>query len=205
MDAHATRLVVWDVPAAVERGATLRFKVGIKCAVECSAAARRVTIRDAAGRELAVAAVGHAPWPDTAALYYAEVELPAPAGDGAHVWEAAVSEAAAASPSAAAHAAATLSFQVRVVPAAECVVKVVAVDAASRAPVRGARVVLHPYRAVTDAQGVAEICVAKGAYRLFVSGRDYLPFRGDGDVRADVTIHAELDADRGPSDAELWS
>jgi hypothetical protein len=205
MDAHATRLVVWDVPTAVERGAALRFKVGIKCALECNAAARRVTIRDASGHELAATAVGRTPWPDTVALYYAEVALPAPVVDGAHVWEAAVEAAAAATPSAAAHAAATLSFQVRVVPSAECVVKIVAVDAATRAPVRGARVVLHPYRAVTDAQGVAEVAVPKGAYRLFVSGRDYLPFRGDGDVRGDVTIRAELDADRGPSDAELWS
>jgi hypothetical protein len=205
MDAHATRLVVWDVPATVERGAPLRFRVGIKCAVECSAAARRVTIRDAAGRELASAVAGNTPWPDTAALYYADIELPAPTTDGAHVWEAGVGEAAAATPSAAAHAAATLSFQVRVVPVPECVVKVVAVDATSRAPVRGARVVVHPYRAVTDAQGIAEVRVPKGAYRLFVSGRDYFPFRSDGEVRADVTIHAELAADRGPSDAELWS
>lgn len=205
MDSHATWLVVWDVPAAVERGARLRFKVGIKCAVECSAAARRVTIRDSVGRELTSAAVGNAPWPGTAALYCAEVELPAPATDGAHAWEAAVGEAAAATPSAAAHTAATLSFQVRVVPAPECVVTIVAVDAASRAPVRGARVVVHPYRAVTDAQGVAEVRVPKGAYRLFVSGRDYFPFRSDGEVRADVTIRAELAADRGPSDAELWS
>jgi hypothetical protein len=71
--------------------------------------------------------------------------------------------------------------------------------------VRGARVVVHPYRAVTDAEGVAELRVPKGAYRLFVSGGDYFPFRSDGEIGADVTIRAELDVDRGPSDAELWS
>jgi hypothetical protein len=92
-----------------------------------------------------------------------------------------------------------------VVRAPQCVLRVVAIDAASRKPVRGARVVVHPYRAVTDEQGVAELRVPKGAYRLFVSGRDYFPFRSDGEVRADVTIEAELAADRGPSDAELWS
>ena len=47
MDAHATRLVVWEGPTAGARGTTLRFKVGIKCAVECSVAGRRVTVRDA--------------------------------------------------------------------------------------------------------------------------------------------------------------
>ena len=45
----------------------------------------------------------------------------------------------------------------------------------------------------------------KGAYRLFVSGRDRFPFRSDGEIDSDVTIQAELDEDFGPSDAELWS
>jgi hypothetical protein len=96
-------------------------------------------------------------------------------------------------------------FQIRTVTAPEYLVKVVAVDAESRAPLPGAKVVVHPYRAITDAHGVAEIRVPKGAYRLFVSGRDHFPFRSDGEISADVTIRAELDKDLGPSDAELWS
>jgi hypothetical protein len=202
MEPHATRIVVWDVPLAIECGAPLRFKVGVKCAAECRVAEWRVAIRDAEGRALADVALGDTPWPETAALFHAEVEARAPAGEGLFVWEAAVAEVAGA---AAPHAAASTRFQVRVVQAPECRVKVVAVDAASRSPVRGARVVVHPYRAVTDAAGVAEIRVPKGTYRLFVSGRDYFPFRSDGQVSADVTIEAELHADRGPSDAELWS
>ena len=51
---------------------------------------------------------------------------------------------------------------------------------------------------------MAEIELPKGRYRLFVSGKDYLPFRHDTEVDADKTIKAELDADRGPSDADLW-
>jgi hypothetical protein len=204
MEAHATRIVVWDTPAAVECGAALRLKVGVKCAAECRAAGWRVAIRDAEGRSVTSAAVGDVPWPGTAAVYYAELELRAPDTAGLHAWEAAL-EPAAAAIDRPAHAAASTQFQLRAVPAPECVVKVVAVDAASRTPVRGARVVVHPYRAVTDAEGVAELRVPKGAYRLFVSGRDYFPFRSDGEFSADVTIRAELDIDRGPSDAELWS
>lgn len=205
MDTHATRLVVWDTPAAVECGAPLRLKVGVKCAAECRAAGWRVAIRDAQGRHVAAAAVGDVPWPGTAALYCAELELRAPDAAGLHAWEAWLEADPAPAPGHAAHEAASARFHVRTVPAPECVVKVVAVDAASRAPVRGARVVVHPYRAVTNADGVAEIRVPKGAYRLFVSGRNYFPFRSDGEVSADVTIEAELDVDRGPSDAELWS
>ena len=205
MDSHATRVVVWDVPAATECGAPLRFKVGVKCAAGCHSAGRQVTIRDAAGNDVASVAVGDVPWSGTDALHYAELELPAPAEQGSYAWEASVAADPAREPGGAAHAAATAAFQVRTVPPPECLVKVVAVDAVSRTPVCGARVVVHPYRAVTDAQGVAELRVPKGAYRLFVSGRDYSPYRSDGEVRADVTIEAELDADRGPSDAELWS
>jgi hypothetical protein len=164
-----------------------------------------VAIRDAEGRDVAACAVGDVPWPGTAALYFAEVELRAPAAQGLHAYEAALEADVTTGPERAPHEAASARFQVRTVPAPECRVTVVAVDAASRTPVPGARVVVHPYRAVTDAQGVAELRVPKGAYRLFVSGRDYVPFRSDGEVSADVTIRAELDADRGPSDAELWS
>jgi hypothetical protein len=163
-----------------------------------------VAIRDAAGRSVASARVGDAPWPGTAALFHTEIELHAPDAEGLHAYEASL-ETDPAADNRPTHTAASARFQVRAVPAPECLVKVVAVDAASRTPVRGARVVVHPYRAVTDAHGVAELRVPKGAYRLFVSGRDYFPFRADGEVSADVTIQAELAADRGPSDAELWS
>lgn len=205
MDTHATRLVVWDVPAAIECGSAFKLKVGVKCAAQCCGAGWRVAILDAQGRTLASVAAGDVPWPGTDALYCAEVELRAPETEGLHDWEARLEEVAALDAESAPHAAASADFRLRTVPPPDCVVKVVAIDAASGAPVRGARVVVHPYRAVTDAQGVAEIRVPKGAYRLFVSGRDYFPFRSDGEVRADVTIHAELAADRGPSDAELWS
>jgi hypothetical protein len=58
---------------------------------------------------------------------------------------------------------------------------------------------------MTNLEGIAELKEPKGAYRLFVSGRDRFPFWADGEVYADTTIRAELDLDLGPSDAELWS
>jgi hypothetical protein len=82
---------------------------------------------------------------------------------------------------------------------------VVAVDGRSKARIPGARVVVHPYRTLTNADGIAELRLPKGAYRLFVSGRDRFPFRSDGEIDGHLTIQAELDEDLGPSDAELWS
>ena len=83
--------------------------------------------------------------------------------------------------------------------------KVVAVDAASRTPVRGAESSCIRTAPSRTRRASPRFGVPKGTYRLFVSGRDYFPFRSDGEISADVTIRAELDADRGPSDAELWS
>ena len=119
----------------------------------------------------------------------------------------AVEPAGAADPGGAAnpHTVGRARFGVRVVPAPECCVTVVALDAASRTPVEGARVVAHPYRAVTDERGMAELQVPAGEYRLFVSGRGCIPFRFDGAVTADTTIRAELEQDRELSDADIWS
>jgi len=204
MEPHVTRIVVWDVPPAVECGAAFRIKVGVKCAAECATTTRTVEILDASGLRVASAAVGAAPWPGTA-LFGAEIELRAPEVAALAAFEAEVAAVASEDPDGPVHSAASTRFQVRAMPAPECVVKVVAVDARSHAPVPGAKVVIHPYRALTNAQGVAELRVAKGAYRLFVSGRDRFPFRHDAEVTADVTIEALLDPDLGPSDAELWS
>jgi len=204
MEAHATRVVVWDVPVAVEPGATFHIKVGVKCAAECSSAGRLVEIRDAEGRAVASASVGEASWPGTSSLHYADLALRAPSVEGLHACEACVAAGVehAHTP---AHEAASVRFQIRAARAPECRLKVIAVDARSRAPVPGAKVVVHPYHALTNAEGIAELRVPKGAYRLFVSGRDRFPFRSDGEIDSDVTIQAELDEDFGPSDAELWS
>ena len=204
METHATRVVVWDVPVAVEPGAMVRVKVGVKCAAECSSAARLVEIRDAEGRVVASGSVGETPWPGTTALFYTELELRAPAVEGLHVRDAFVVPAVdeAGEPT---HDGASARFQIRAVRAPDFRLKVVAVDARSHAPVPGAKVVVHPYHALTNAEGIAVLRVPRGAYRLFVSGRDRFPFRSDGEIEADVTIQAELDEDFGPSDAELWS
>ena len=204
MEAHTTRVVVWDVPVAVEPGAAFHIKVGVKCAAECSSAGRRFEIRDDEGRAVASGSVGEAPWPGTSSLQYADVELRAPSVEGLHACEACVA-AAVEEAGGAAHEAASARFQIRAARAPECRLKVIAVDARSRAPVPGAKVVVHPYHALTNAEGIAELRVPKGAYRLFVSGRDRFPFRSDGEIDSDVTIQAELDEDFGPSDAELWS
>ena len=198
---HDTRVVVWDTPSAIECGETFNIKLGVKCSSECRPDGWALEVRDHAGKERARAALNNDPWPGTAALYYAEVDLTAPDTEGLYAWEAKAPAAGLGIP----HAECCTSFGVRVVPAPECLLTVEAMDSDTQTPVKGAKVVVHPYRAFTDERGVAEVKVPKGEYRLFVSGKNYFPFRSDREVSTDMTIRAELAADPGLSDADIWS
>lgn len=205
MEPHITRIVVWDVPTAAECGAPFRVKVGVKCAQGCGGAGRRVEVHDEDGNTVGEGIVGDVPAPGTDGLCYADVELRAPEVPGLLAWHARVIEVADLATGAKTHAGASTRFHMRAVRPPECKLRVIAVDARSRLPIPGARVVVHPYRTLTNEDGVAELRIPKGAFRLFVSGRERFPFRSDGEIAADLTIHAELDEDSGPSDAELWS
>ncbi|SVA23495.1 uncharacterized protein METZ01_LOCUS76349 [marine metagenome] len=198
---HSTRVVVWDVPSTIESGETFSVKLGVNCSGECRPDGWTVEVRDQDRERRATVTFGGEPWPGTSALYYAEVELSAPDTDGLHTWEA----RALADDLNLPHAEAVAPFGVRVVPAPECLLMVVAVDMESQTPVQGAKVVVHPYKTFTDERGVAEVRIPKGEYRLFVSGKKYFPFRSDGEIETDVTIKAELAVDRELSDADIWT
>ena len=201
VEPHDTRVVVWDTPPAVERGKRFVVRVGVACSAKCASAGWRVDVRDHDGERRETTTLGEEPWPGTDALYHAQVALVAPDTEGLYTWEAAARTGG----SAVAHTDGSARFGVRVVSAPGCLLTVVATDAESRTPVEGARVVAHPYRAVTDERGMAEIRVPAGEYRLFVSGKSYIPFRFDGEVKADTTIRAVLALDRELSDADVWS
>ena len=128
-------------------------------------------------------------WPGTTGLHVAEVELEAPAAEGLYTWSVRGPQ----SDAAIAHAEASISFGVRVVSDPEYLVTVETVDKLSQTPLTGARVVMHPYKAVSDERGVAEVRVAKGAYKLFVSQTRYLTFGLPVEVTADMTTRAELE------------
>ena len=197
---HGTRVVVWDVPATIECGETFSVKVGVKCSSECRPDGWTVAVRDHDGKQRASGTTSSEPWPDTAGLHYAQVELTAPDAVGLHTWEARAPVNALDIP----HAEGVARFGVRAVPTPECLLTVVAVDVENQTPVEGAKVVAHPYKTSTDEHGVAKVRVPRGEYRLFVSGKKYFPFRSDCDVKADLTIKADLSIDRELSDADIW-
>ena len=190
---HTTSVVVWDVPSAVEVGERFRIKIGIKCSSECPSTNRGFEIDDDKGTPVAVGQLSGDRWPGTS-LYSAEVELEAPAGEGLHTW----SIKCLGSDDGLPHSEGSVSFGLTAVSHPEYVVTVETVDKESQAPLKGARVVMHPYRAVTDERGVAEVRVAKGAYKLFVSQTNYITFDLPVEVTSNITARAELELEPVP-------
>jgi hypothetical protein len=186
---HTTRVLAWDVPSAIVVGERFRMKVGIKCSNECQLGNGDFGIYDHQGTQVATGTVPGDRWPGTSGLHVAEIELQAPSEEGLYTWCIRGPGQDGGIP----HADGSTSFGVRVVNCPEYLVTVEAVDKASQTPLGGARVVMHPYAAVTDQRGIAEVRVAKGTYRLFVSQTRYLTFGLPVEVTADVTTRAELD------------
>jgi hypothetical protein len=186
---HTTRVLAWDVPSTVVAGNRFTIKIGIKCSSECSFASKAFEIRDHEGAEAARGVLSNDLWPGTTGLYFATVELKAPSSAGLYPWSVKCGGKDVGLP----HAEGAADFSLRVVGAPECLMTVEAVDRGSQEPLAGAQVALHPYKAVTDDRGFAEIRVAKGAYQLFVAKRRYLTLGLAVDVKADMTARAELD------------
>lgn len=190
-DTHTLELTVWDVPSAVHAGQRFAVSVGARCSAGCDLGGKALTLVDQHGAPAGTVELGRAVWPGTEALYFAQAEARAPLEAGSHQWQAKMSGWDGEAP----HAAGVFALAVRVVPAAECEVTVRAIDRESRAPIAGARVVMHPYRAVTNDNGIARVKVSKGQYDVLVSGRRYLPFCASIEVTADMDTTAEMDAD----------
>nr|WP_306266188.1 hypothetical protein [Pararhizobium sp. IMCC3301] len=195
---HATRLMVWDVPSAIETGARFSIKIGLKCSSGCDMEGRRVAIMDHFDAEVGAARISGALWPECDGLYFVEVDLTAPDTSGQYQWQI----QATSHETAYSHQAAVICFGVHTVTRANCTVRIEAVDSVKDEPLRNMSVVMHPYRARTDDAGVAEIRVARGSYSVFLSGRGYYPMRREMDVNKDVTTRAALEAE--PPQSKDW-
>jgi hypothetical protein len=193
---HDVNVVAWDIPTAIVAGEKFKIKVGIKCAHECDLAHTDFGIYDHEGTRVATGTLPAERWPGTTGLHVAEVDLEAPAAEGLYTWSvkspSTMLRASQGPEGEIGHAEESVSFGVRVVDHPEYVVTVETVDATDQTPLSGARVVMHPYRAVTDERGIARVRVAKGAYKLFVSQTRYVTCGLPLDVDADMTAKAEL-------------
>ena len=168
--AHAASVNVWGLPSAIAAGERFRLNVGIKCSSGCKLTGRELSIFDHEGAQIGAGNLLDDTWPGTSALYFAEVEAEAPLTTGDHKWEVKTPESDSGVP----HAAGSCTIAVKVVSPPDYEVTVEAFDSEKQTPIKGAHVLLHPYRALTDENGVAKVKVAKGTYELYVSGFDYI-------------------------------
>lgn len=201
VSAHQASVSVWDLPTAIERGRPFQFRVGIKCPHGCPSAGWGFAVHDHEGKPVATGTVGEDSWPGTTGLAHAEVTLTAPDQTGAFDWTVTADGADQPCP----HVPRTIGFKVNSVPVPDHVLRVEVVDAVSGAPVEKARVVVHPYRTLTDARGVAELRLPAGEHTLFVAGGQYFAFKSVGALTEDTTIRAEMHVDRAFSDADAWA
>jgi len=172
--AHQIQLNVWDVPDAIVVGERFKFKVSVKCSSGCPLPGHRLLVQDEAGVELAVGLMNPEVWPQTDSLYYAELEATAPNHVGAFECSLKSEEKKTAST---VHGAMGYKFQMKVVAKPECEIEIKAVEYETQQPIEGASVVMHPYRAFTDSNGVARLHVVKGSYEIVVHSSKRIPVK----------------------------
>jgi len=198
--AHAASVKVWGLPSAIAVGERFRFKVGIKCSAGCKLTGRPLSIFDHEGTQVGAASLLDDVWPGTGALYFAEIEAQAPLATGDYEWQIKTAGRDLSVP----HADGACAFTLKVVSPPDHEVVVEVLDSEKQTPIKGAHVLLHPYRALTDECGVAKVKVAKGRYKLFVSGFNYTAYQNIIDVADDVMIRAELTVEPEAQDDYRW-
>ncbi|MEI6874116.1 MAG: carboxypeptidase-like regulatory domain-containing protein [Spirochaetota bacterium] len=185
---HGISVAVWDIPLPVVVGAAFTVKIGVRCSANCRLAGKTIDIHDHEGAKIATATLGALPWPGTDALYWADVELEAPKAEGYNQRTVKFAEADLERP----HESASAGFGFLTAGPPEHRVSVEVVDQATDAPIVNADVILHPYRAYSDEQGVATIRVPKGHYEVYISESGKQTFRKPLDVADDATVKAVL-------------
>jgi hypothetical protein len=188
---HEAELNVWNVPSVLVPGEHFKFMVGLKCSAGCMLAGREVSITDTGGEQIGCAILGRTLWPGTDALYFAEVEAEAPPIAGDYQWGVKTARSASELP----HEAGSATLTLKVVRPPNCEVIIEAIDREKQAPIKGARVVMHPYRAITGENGKAVLKVTDGRYDMLISASKYAPLSMMVEVTGDVVTRTELDVE----------
>jgi len=183
----STSLAVWDIASPAVAGERFTIKAGVKSSAGADLRGSRITVCDASGAPIGEGRLGNAPWPDTEALYWTELSLPAPAAEGIATLSVRFDADDVTPP----HTGAAAQFSLAVTRAPEHTLTVkVRVQETAR-PLAGTEVRLGTHRATTDDSGSATLRIPKGAYELRVwkVGHDAPPHALD--IRADTSIQIE--------------
>ena len=183
----AASLAVWDIPSPAVAGERFTVKVGVKSSADCDLRGGRIEVCDAAGAVIGEGRLGDTPWPDTRALYWTGLALPAPATQGI----AALSVRFRATGLEPPHADAAYRFSVAVARAPDHTLTIKVVAKETAAPIEHAEIRLGAYRATTDRAGTAVLRMCGGSYQLRVWKVGYDAPPAAVEVTADTHIQVE--------------
>lgn len=184
---HATSLAVWAVPSPVVMRERFRIKVGAKSAAGCRLGGTKVLVSNQNGSLIAQGSLQDTPWPGTSALYWTEVEVPAPSQEGMFWYTVSFAATDVATP----HEQSSSKFSVAIVRPPEHRLTIEVFERDSKAPIEDAQVRLGAYRAATDPSGRAEVAMPKGTYDLTVWKVGYEAPVRTVDVREDASVQVE--------------
>ena len=184
---HATSLAVWAIPSPVVMGERFSIKVGAKSAAGCELSGRKIQLSDQSGRVLAQGQLQEAPWPGTSALYWTQLEVPAPDQEGMFWCTVNFAAADIETP----HDASSSKFSVAIVRPPEHRLTVEVLEKDTKTPIEDAQIRLGAYGAATDPSGRAEVALPNGYYELTVWKVGYDAPGLTVDIHKDVSVQVE--------------
>jgi hypothetical protein len=183
---HELSLAVWDLPSPIVIGRRARLKVGCTCSSGCCLAAAHINVYDESGTAVGDGRLESSPWPDTAALYWIELDVATPAVEGVHAWTV---EAIPPHPS---HARASTTLRVVASRLPEHRVTLAVIEKGTGIPVPGVELRLGTFRTATDDTGIAQVALPGDTYEVCAWKIGYELLSTTAAVVSDATIHLEM-------------
>ena len=183
---HATSLAVAN-PSPVVMGSPFKIKVGAKSSGACELQGAQVEIQDETGARVGVGTLGDAPWVETGALYWTEIDLAAPMKEGVVSWSARLAPAALTIP----HDGSSAEFSFAAVRPPEHSVTVSVIEKDTGIPIANAQVRLGAHRASTDESGLAKLGTSSGTYDVIAWKGGYQSPSRTVTVTEDVGVQIE--------------
>jgi hypothetical protein len=181
-------LAVWDVPMPVVAGETFSIKIGAKSASGRALAGHRIEVSDSSGAVVATRLLGEAPWPETEALYWTAIDMPAPTQQKLAEYAVRMMP----NPGETTHHGVATRFSVTVTAKPEHKLSVKVTEQATAEALGGVEVRVGAFGARTDAAGRAELHVCKGEYQLQLFRTAHIapaqPIHIKGDASVELTM-----------------
>lgn len=199
---HDASVAVWDLTSPVVAGRRATLKVGVACSSGCDLSGTRIDVCNETGTSVGGGSLGPAPWPATVALYWAELDVPAPEAEGDHAWSlqattppldrarGALSDSRKADPP---HVHATCTVRFVAVRPPEHRVTLEAIDKGSGSSLTCVEVRLGRFRAATNDAGIAHVEVPGGTYEVCAWKIGYDLLSSTVHVSGDTTIRLEVE------------